>query len=146
MPEDITPPYWINVGAVGITTLAGATILQHISTTDLADTIPFIKGISVLAWATSTWWMPIIILLEVWKYLIKKVPLTYTPQLWSPVFCLGTYTVATFKLSRVLEVPYMQAIAEVFIYAVFVVGALVGLGMCYDIIKTFARGSFQKPD
>ncbi len=37
----------------------------------------------MLAWATATWRIPVVLLLEVWKYLIKKVPLTYTPKFWS---------------------------------------------------------------
>src|SRR5262249_57700542 len=28
-PEDLTPPYWINMGAVAISTLAGATLIEH---------------------------------------------------------------------------------------------------------------------
>jgi len=28
-PEDLTPPYWINMGAVAISALVGATLVEH---------------------------------------------------------------------------------------------------------------------
>src|SRR5262249_25949789 len=28
-PQDLTPPYWINMGAVAISTLVGATLIEH---------------------------------------------------------------------------------------------------------------------
>ncbi|PRY14326.1 tellurite resistance protein TehA-like permease [Pontibacter ummariensis] len=141
-PREITPPYWVNEGAVGITALAGAFFMQHISsTTGFTGFLPFIKGISLLAWATATWWIPVIVLLEIWKYLIKKTTLKYTPKYWALVFCVGGYTVATFKLSKTLSAPYLQPIPELFIYISFAVWAIVLLGMCLGIVKAFTAGS-----
>jgi len=140
-PQDITATYWINEGAVAITTLAGATLVQNLSSAPgLSDFVPFVKGFSVFAWAVATWWIPIIFLLEVWKYIIKKAPLQYTPKFWSLVFCLGMYTVATDKLSKALEAPYIQPIAEVFIYIAFTAWGLVLLAMIISSIKTLASG------
>ena len=141
-PREVTTPYWINEGAVAISTLAGATIIQNISNgNSFTDFLPFIKGISMLAWITATWWIPIIFFLEVWKYLLKKVPLTYNPKLWTLVFCIGGYTVATQKLSKAIGAPYIQGIAEVFIYVSFVVWALVLLGMLVSLAKTLFSDS-----
>ncbi len=49
----MTPPYWINMGAVAITTLAGANILINGNAPFLVDLIPFIKGFTIFFWASS---------------------------------------------------------------------------------------------
>lgn len=52
----LTPPYWINMGAVAITTLAGATLVlhrQHLSL--LMEMTPFLKGFTLFFWITGTW-------------------------------------------------------------------------------------------
>ncbi|MFB6262757.1 MAG: tellurite resistance/C4-dicarboxylate transporter family protein [Bradymonadaceae bacterium] len=53
--DDLTPPYWINMGAVAITTLAGATLLANTDTVQfLARIQPFIEGLSFFFWSTGT--------------------------------------------------------------------------------------------
>lgn len=136
-PKEVTAPYWINEGAMAITALAGATLLQSLhSAPGMADFAPFIKGFSLFAWIVATWWIPIIASLEVWKYLIKKVSLSYNPSLWSLGFCLGMYTVATQKLSKALNTPFIQSLSEVFIYISFAVWGLVMLGLVISLVKS----------
>ena len=136
--KDFKASYWINLGAGAITTLAGATLMQNLPNAgNLISFIPFVQGVSLLTWIVATWWMPLIIILDIWKYLIKKTPLTYTPQFWSTVFCLGMYTVSTLKLSQSLKMHFIQSIPAVFIYISMGVWALVFLGMLISIIKAF---------
>jgi tellurite resistance protein TehA-like permease len=136
--EDFTPPYWIDMGAVAITTLAGATLSHTIQTTigtGLADLLPFIHGISLLAWAVGTWWIPLIILLEVWRHVYRKVPLTYTPQYWSLVFPLGMYMVSSWRLSEALHLPFLHSIAQPFIYVALAAWAATFLAMLVSLMK-----------
>src|SRR3546814_15310755 len=43
--EELTPPYWINMGAVAISTLAGATLLDQAALSPIVgDLAPFVKG------------------------------------------------------------------------------------------------------
>ena len=63
-PGDLSPPYWINMGAMAISTLAGS--LRIINVADapfLHSLFPFIKGFTVFYWATGTWWIPMLLLL-----------------------------------------------------------------------------------
>jgi len=138
-PQEMTPTYWINLGAASITTLAGATLMQNLSSTPgLSSFNPFVQGISLLTWATASWWLPYLIFLELWKYLVKKAALSYTPKFWSTVFCLGMYTVATQKLSGAIGVPFLKTIPQVFIYITLSMWVLVLLGMLISIIKTLS--------
>ena len=142
--EDFTPPYWIDMGAVAITTLAGATLIQGIQTAvgpELADFLPFIKGISLLAWATATWWIPLIILLECWRHGYKKVPVAYNPQYWSIVFPLGMYTVGTWRLSEALHLAFLRPLAEGVIYVAVVAWSITFFAMCLQLIKSIGNDS-----
>src|SRR4029078_9305967 len=54
-PSDLAPPYWINMGAVAISTLAGTMLLAATAQSPLlTDLMPFIKGMTLLFWATAT--------------------------------------------------------------------------------------------
>jgi tellurite resistance protein TehA-like permease len=131
----LTPPYWINMGAVAITTLAGATlILNAARMTLLSDILPFLKGFTLFFWATATWWIPLLFILGAWRHLYKRFPLTYDPQYWGMVFPLGMYTACTFQLARAIDLPFLRLIPHYFIYIALIawlatfVGLLRSLG------------------
>ncbi len=47
-PRDLTPPYRINMGAMAISTLAGARLTENASDAPfLASLLPFLKGFTV---------------------------------------------------------------------------------------------------
>ena len=59
-PSDLTPPYWINMGAVAISTLSGATLILDAQRSPLLQSmLPFLRGFTLFFWATGTWWIPI---------------------------------------------------------------------------------------
>jgi tellurite resistance protein TehA-like permease len=48
-PEDLTPPDWINMGAVAISALVGSTLIEHTAfSRDVADIAPFVKGFTLV--------------------------------------------------------------------------------------------------
>src|SRR5712691_8496704 len=99
-PETLTPPYWINMGVVAITTLAGARlVLSAQDWTLLNEILPFLKGFTLFFWAAGTWWIPLLFVLGIWRHVYKRFPLVYDPQYWGMVFPLGMYTACTFQLS-----------------------------------------------
>ncbi|MFB5192732.1 tellurite resistance/C4-dicarboxylate transporter family protein [Alicyclobacillus fastidiosus] len=110
-PSDLSPPYWINMGAVAITTLAGSRLIVYpLSTHFVIFVQPFVQGFTMMLWAWGTWWIPFLVLIGGWKYLVFKQPIVYEPGLWSAVFPLGMYTVATYTLSHVLGLHILRAI------------------------------------
>ena len=94
-PAGITSPYWVFMGAPAISMLAGAQILRLPPDPLTAVTRPVIAGLSVAAWAFGTWLIPPLIAFGAWRHLVRRVRLRYEPGLWSIVFPLGMYGVAS---------------------------------------------------
>lgn len=114
--EDFSPPYWINMGAVAITTLAGSVLLLRRETWPvLADFVPFLRGFTLFFWAAASWWIPFLFALTLWRYLIRRDALVYEPTFWGMVFPLGMYTTGTLQLSRALDLPFVATIPRYFI-------------------------------
>lgn len=115
--EELTPPYWINMGAVAITTLAGSTLILHRGNWPmLNEFLPFIKGFTLFFWVAGTWWIPLLLMLTLWRYVYHRYPLSYDPQYWGMVFPLAMYTTSTFQLSKALDFPFLAYIPHAVVF------------------------------
>jgi tellurite resistance protein TehA-like permease len=136
-PSDLAPPYWINMGAVAISTLAGSLlVLEAPRSALLAELLPFLKGLTLLFWATATWWIPMLVILGVWRHGVERFPLRYDPLYWGAVFPLGMYTAATWRLSQAIEVPSLTVIPRMLIFVALAAWTLAFAGL----VGTLARG------
>jgi tellurite resistance protein TehA-like permease len=125
----LTPPYWINMGAVAISTLAGSTLILHVQEWALLEELlPFLKGFTLFFWITGTWWIPLLFILMIWRYFYHHFPLTYDPQFWGMAFPLAMYTTGTLQLSKAIDVPFLLPIPHVMIVIALAAWLLVFVG------------------
>ena len=129
----LTPPYWINMGAVAITTLAGARLIVAASSWSfLGEILPFLKGFTLFFWAAGTWWIPLLFILGFWRHVYKRFPLRYDPQYWGMVFPLGMYTVCTFQLANAISFSPLVVIPRYFIYVALAGWLAVAMGLVHS--------------
>jgi tellurite resistance protein TehA-like permease len=114
-PKAITPPYWINMGAVAITTLAGSRLLLLAEAyPHVAALKPFLAAFTLFFWATAIWWIPFLVLVMLWKHTKGQVPLDYDACYWSMAFPLGMYPAATWTYATATRLEFLKAIPEAF--------------------------------
>lgn len=138
--EAMSPPYWINMGAVAIATLAGARLIQNASASSLLRELrPFLIGFTLFFWTTATWWIPLLLVLGAWRHLVKRHPLRYHPQYWSIVFPLGMYTAATYQLARAIDTPFLPLIPRYFVFVALAAWIVTFTAMVASITRGFVQ-------
>jgi tellurite resistance protein TehA-like permease len=137
---EMTPPYWINMGAVAITTLAGSTLILNAGGAPLlGEIVPFLKGFTLFFWTAATWWIPLLLALMVWRHAVRRHPLRYDPQFWGLVFPLGMYTTGTLRLSQALDLPFLVVIPHVFIVIALLAWLATAAGLSLTILRGVRR-------
>ena len=135
-PTDLAPPYWINMGAVAISTLAGTMLIGAAPGSPfLTELLPFLKGFTLLYWSTATWWIPMLVALGIWRHGYRRFPLRYDPLYWGAVFPLGMYTACTYRLAEVIDAPFLSAIPGVFIYIALAAWLLTLVGLLRSLVR-----------
>jgi tellurite resistance protein TehA-like permease len=139
LPSELAPPYWINMGAVAISTLAGALlVLSAPASPLLTGLLPFLKGLALLFWSTATWWIPMLLVLGIWRHVAQGFPFKYDPLYWGAVFPLGMYTVCTIRLSQALGVSFLATLAGAFVYVALFAWLVVAAGWVWSL-RRFPR-------
>ena len=134
-PTDLAPPYWINMGAMAISVLAGSLLISNTPDAPFLQSLqPFLEGFTVFYWATGTWWIPIIVILAVWRYGYCRTPLTYDPLYWGAVFPIGMYAVSTYRMSEAMPLEFLDGIPKVFFWLALLAWAFAFLGMARRIV------------
>jgi tellurite resistance protein TehA-like permease len=132
-PDDITPLLWVVMGAAAISTNAGSTlILSQTSLPFLQSMRPFIDGVTLIMWAWATWWIPLLLLFGIWKHGVCRIPLTYTPMLWSLVFPLGMYALASLRLSLATDYPPLHSISLTMVWVALAAWTATAAGFAYS--------------
>lgn len=135
-PVDLTPPYWVAMGATAITVLAGARIVQMADAPMVDVTRGLVAGTSVVFWAFGTWLIPVLVAAGWWRHVTHRVPLRYEAPLWSIVFPLGMYGVAGMYLGRADHLPIVAAIGHGETWVALVAWSLTFVAMLAHVLRT----------
>ncbi|MEO7587523.1 MAG: tellurite resistance/C4-dicarboxylate transporter family protein [Arachnia sp.] len=136
VPAEFDPPYWVSMGAVAITVVAGARIVEMDSAPMVDATRGLVAGASVVFWAFATWLIPVLVAVGVWRHFVHKVPLRYEPTLWSMIFPLGMYAVAGIYLGRADRLPVVEWIGSRWLWVAVVAWVIVALAMGRSIVRS----------
>ncbi|MCZ2154146.1 MAG: tellurite resistance/C4-dicarboxylate transporter family protein [Bryobacterales bacterium] len=135
-PGHLTPPYWINMGAMAISVLAGSRLIENVPHAPFLNSLlPFLKGFTIFYWATGTWWIPMLVILALWRHVYSRHPLTYDPLYWGAVFPLGMYSACTFEMSYALHLDFLQPVPYIFFYIALAAWTLTFTGLCRKLIS-----------
>jgi tellurite resistance protein TehA-like permease len=135
-PEELTPPYWVAMGALAITVLAGARIVEMADAPMVRVTRDLIAGLAVVFWAFATWLIPVLVAAGWWRHVRRRVPLRYDATLWSIVFPLGMYAVAGIYLGRADDLPVVAAIGRAELWVALTVWVAVFTAMVRHVAIT----------
>lgn len=140
--EEFAPPYWINMGAVAITTLAGSVLILNSSQWEFLGSLGnFLKGFTLIFWSIGTWWIPIIVILGIWRHLLKLIRLEYQPQYWGMVFPLGMYAVCTYRLIEATGIRFLSDISHIFAYIALLAWIVTMFGLVHKIMRKYSLPS-----
>jgi tellurite resistance protein TehA-like permease len=138
-PDELTPPYWVSMGALAITVLAGARIVEMADAPMVAVTRDLIAGLAVVFWAFATWLIPVLVAAGWWRHVRRRVPLRYEATLWSIVFPLGMYAVAGIYLGRADRLPVVEAIGRAELWVALAAWAAAFVAMSAHLRRTVVR-------
>ncbi|MBO0688354.1 MAG: tellurite resistance/C4-dicarboxylate transporter family protein [Candidatus Dormibacteraeota bacterium] len=133
-PDQLAPPYWITMGATAISVFTASRILA------LPVRLPIpastLSGLAFALWAFGTWWFPLLVILGVWRHVLRRVRLTYEPTLWSIVFPLGMYAAASEAFGQVAGLGILELIARVEVWFGLVAWAATFVAMLVSLRAT----------
>jgi tellurite resistance protein TehA-like permease len=128
-PATLSPDYWILTGATAIIVLAGSGILALPGTLPAVSVIAgFVKGTCFVFWSFGTWWIPLLIMLGLWRHVLRQWPLRYEPALWTVVFPIGMYSVATLSFGKAARLSFMEPLSRGVLWVAIAAWLLVAAG------------------
>ena len=95
-----------------------------------------VAGLSVVLWAFGTWLIPLLLAAGAWRHLLRRVQLAYEPGLWSIVFPVGMYGVASHELGSALTVSWLVTLGRYEAWLALAVWVVVFLAMAATLLRS----------
>lgn len=140
-PPDFTPHYWVSMGALAISSLAGSRLMAAAPRLSfLVGIRPFVGGTTLAVWAIAAWWIPLLVILEVWRLRRSDQPLRHDPRRWATVFPLGMFTVATTHLGAVIGIGTLITFAKGFLWVAVAAWVIAATATIAQLPDRLGRG------
>jgi tellurite resistance protein TehA-like permease len=143
-PADLRPEYFVAMGAMAISVLAGARIVEMAGAPMVDATRGLVAGSSVVFWSFASWLFPVLLAAGWWRHVKHRVPLSYEPGLWSVIFPLGMYAVAGIYLGRADHLPIVAAIGRAELWLAIAAFLATLAGMLWHLWATLVRPGPQR--
>ena len=141
-PDEDDPPSWTAAGAMATTAIAGSRILSLGAEYPLIERLtPFVEGLVIVGWVTATFWLPLMVAVQVWRHGVHRLPFVFTPAQWSMVFPLATYGAATFAVASETGLDVLDPIPPLFLTLALAGSVVVGVAMVRSISSTLRSGT-----
>lgn len=115
-PADLKPAYWVCMGASAISTLAGVELCRRVDVWRFPfEPLPSLQGFTMFFWVVASAWIPLLILLGVWRHVVRRVPIAYDPQYWSMVFPLAMYAICTGGVADIFGLEPLRLVSKAFL-------------------------------
>ncbi len=124
----VTPDYWICMGALAISTLAGSELMSTPGRALPSLARPFVAGTTIGAWAVGTAWIPWLVGIELWRQRVDPTSRRYERERWSTVFPLGMYGACSLQLAGLLHAPGLALLGHAFFWLGLACWVTVGAG------------------
>ena len=85
----------------------------------------------MLAWATATFWFPLMVAIGVWRHVVRRLPLRYHPSYWALVFPLGMYGAATFRMRSAIGLDALSWLPKVTLAVALIAWAAASWGLLH---------------
>jgi tellurite resistance protein TehA-like permease len=99
--------------------------------------LPFTIGVSLFFWSTAAWWLPLLFVLQTWRWVIRRAGIRYEPGYWGMAFPLGMYTACTYQLAKSLDLGFLAVIPRYFIYIALAAWLLTFTGLLKMLFQSF---------
>lgn len=138
-PEQFDPPYWVCMGAMAIAVVAGTRIVG-MESTPMVDAIRTLaSGTTVVFWCFAAWLIPALVAGGIWRHGVKRVPLRYEPGMWSIIFPLGMFAVASTNLGRVDALPLVARVGELWVWVALPAWLAVAAALTWSLARPHVR-------
>ena len=138
-PESLMTSLWIFMGAAAIAGLA-AVRLTALPPDETLLSRPLLIGVAVVLWAFSSWLIPLLLALGVWRHALRRIPLRYDVGWWNLVFPIGMYAVTTHELGRATGSSWMTSTGRWEVWVAAVVWVVVFAAMVSALLRPRSTG------
>ena len=134
-PGDLSPPYWINMGAMAISTLAGSLLIMNAPDAPfLLSLLPVSQGLYGLILGDGH-------LVDTHAHRSRRCGATstsdsrmkYDPMYWGAVFPLGMYAAGTHYMNGAMGLDFLGFLPQAFLYIALAAWSAAFIGLGFDL-------------